>query len=235
MAVHKIATTMGLRDLAEHMKQEFRSLCEVCPAYRMAYFDEMVYSICEAEFVMACMSKLRKYDKDTYIHSVRVGALCMIIGDILGLDDDTIHDLGIAGLFHDIGKKFVPDRIIHKDGSLDGIERSIIQAHVAMSAYYLEKKYGILNDNIILGVAQHHERLDGSGYPEHLSGSDIRDPGRIVAIADVMEAYSSKRAYHDARSMSDTIVFLGTIDGLDRHIIDAVTEHMDASSEKLVV
>ena len=161
-----------------------------------------------------------------YLHSVRVAVISVCIGKILGYNRDLVNELCLAGLLHDIGKKFVPVEIILKPSKLDEIEKDIIRAHPAMSAYYLRERYKYINEDVLLGVYEHHERLDGTGYPRGLKGEEISEIGRIIAIADVLEAYSSERSYHEARSLKQTIKYLETNTGLDQYIIGQLKEHI---------
>jgi len=126
-------------------------------------------------------------------HHRRVADLCARIGHCLGLSDDRIYGLYLAASFHDIGKIHVPAWLLTKPGPLSDAEFEIIRAHVKVG-------YEIIKDirwpwpvgDIIL---QHHERLDGSGYPQGLSAEKIILESRIIAVADVVEAMSSYRPY----------------------------------------
>lgn len=170
--------------------------------------------------------KLKSYDYSTYIHSVRVSVLSMVIGKLLGYSQNIIKELGIAGLLHDIGKRYIPVEIITKPDKLDDIEKNIVAMHPAGSVYYIRNNYN-LTKNILCGVYEHHERLDGSGYPRRLIGDEISEAGRIIAIADIFEAYSSERSYHNARSFKETVEYLKNCKGLDQFIVNKFVEHID--------
>ena len=195
--------------------------------------NEKTEQVCKQSHIRICTNKLKTYDESTYMHSVRVSIICIAIGRLLNYKKDALAELGIAGLLHDIGKKFVPIEIITKTDSLDNIEMDIIKAHPAMSAYYLKQKYNYINEDILLGVYQHHERLDGSGYPRGLQGDEISEPGRIIAIADIFEAYSSKRSYHQQRTVAETVEFIRKVNGLDKEILELFLKHLDLESETI--
>ena len=136
--------------------------------------------------------------KDSYTkgHSDRVSLYSVLIGKKLGLSDEDLKKLEIGGLFHDIGKIGIPDSILQKNGRLSKYEYSIIQKHPLIGANILSTA-SIFQD-IIPIVKYHHERYDGKGYPERLSGKKIPYLARITAVADTFDAMTSKRSYRDA-------------------------------------
>lgn len=143
--------------------------------------------------------------KDTYTrgHSDRVSEYSVLIGEKMGLDEDTIHTLKIGGLFHDIGKIGIPDSILLKESKLDDEEYSQIKNHPSIGAH-------ILGDvpmfkDIIPIVLHHHEKYDGHGYPAQLAGEDIPLIARIAAVADTFDAMTSKRSYRDALPLENVI------------------------------
>ena len=143
--------------------------------------------------------------KDTYTrgHSDRVSEFSALIGKKLGLSAEDIRRLEIGGLFHDIGKIGVPDTILQKEGKLSEDEYSEIKNHPTIGAHILSTA-SIFQD-ILPIVKYHHERYDGKGYPEQLSGEKIPYLARITAIADTFDAMTSKRSYRDSLPM-ETVV-----------------------------
>lgn len=135
--------------------------------------------------------------KDPYTrgHSDRVSEYSVLIGERLGLDEDTLHTLKIGGLFHDIGKIGIPDSILLKESKLDDEEYSQIKNHPTIGVHMLGDA-AIFKD-IIPIVKHHHERFDGKGYPSQLSGENIPYVARIAAVADTFDAMTSKRSYRD--------------------------------------
>ncbi|MBD5508854.1 MAG: HD domain-containing protein [Lachnospiraceae bacterium] len=196
---------------------------------------ERMKQICSNTSINNCAYKLETYDKPTYMHSVRVAVLCMIIGKLMNFDKNNIIELGIAGLLHDIGKLLIPINIITKPGKLDEIEKILINSHSASSAYYLRENYTSISKNVIVGVVEHHERLDGTGYPRHLKGNEISLIGRIIAVADIFEAYSSNRSYHKARTITETIEFMQKLNGLDQRILNLFICHIDKNNNVIAL
>ncbi len=146
--------------------------------------------------INALASAMDKRDPYTAGHQQRVAKLARVIAEEMGLSKDEIHGIRIAGMIHDIGKISVPAEILVRPGRLTDIEFSIIKTHSQVG-------YDILKDidfpwPVAEIVLQHHERMDGSGYPQGLSGEKIILGARLMAVADVVEAMSSHRPYRPA-------------------------------------
>ena len=183
--------------------------------------SEIVDGIIASGDVEINMNHLWGHHEYTYLHCVNVGILAVSIGIKLNLNRDNLIYLGTAGILHDIGKKYIPVDILDKQGKLSKEEYDLIKQHPVQG-------FDILADAMELssvtrvGVLEHHERYDGSGYPRGLKGDEITIFGRILAVADTYDAMTSDRAYRNAFSASETVEYLmGTGDQLyDSHIID---------------
>lgn len=140
------------------------------------------------------MSSLLNYDEITFFHSERLVHLVDSIAQAVGLDGDQLIEAREAAGFHDLGKVEVPISILGKAGSLTKEEFSAVKAHSAVGADLILKASPDLW-NIAQGVRTHHERLDGSGYPDGLKGEEIPILGRIIAVADVFDALTHPRPY----------------------------------------
>jgi HD-GYP domain-containing protein (c-di-GMP phosphodiesterase class II) len=138
-------------------------------------------------------------DPYTSGHQKRVAQLAVAIAGDLGLPKDEIHGIHLAASIHDLGKIRVPAEILSKPGKLTDIEYLLIKAH-AQAGYDILKgiEFPWPLANIVL---QHHERLDGSGYPQGLKGEKILLGARIIAVADVVEAMASHRPYRAAMGL----------------------------------
>lgn len=143
--------------------------------------------------------------KDQYTrgHSERVAFISRWIGErlaqVVPISDKQLHQIYLAGLLHDIGKIGVSELVLRKRGHLTDEERALIQAHPRIGAAILSEIRQM--DEIIPGVLSHHERLDGTGYPQGLSGEQIPLVARIISLADAFDAMTSKRVYRDAMSI----------------------------------
>ena len=135
--------------------------------------------------------------KDAYTngHSERVGAYAREIAKRYGYDEDRQEEIYIMGLLHDVGKIGVPDEVINKKGSLTEEEFALIKKH-PVTGYQILKNIQQM-PNLSTGARWHHERYDGTGYPDGLAGEEIPEEARIVAVADAYDAMSSKRSYRN--------------------------------------
>jgi putative two-component system response regulator len=137
-------------------------------------------------------------DPTTAGHSRRVADLSKELGEALGLSEKELDDIHLGGLLHDVGKIGIPDYILNKPGKLDSHEMAIMQNHPGIGEELMSRIK--LPDIIMKAIVEHHERLDGLGYPKGLKDSQLSLAGRILKIADVYDALSSKRQYKDQMS-----------------------------------
>ncbi len=163
-----------------------------------------------------------KKDSDTHHHSLRVSEIAVKLARIIGLPQGEILKLKIGALLHDIGKLAVPGDLIMKKGLLTRSERKVIQTHPDAGAKLLGAMQRYSEAAPI--ILQHHEHIDGSGYPEGLSGSEITLSARIVAVADVFDAITSPRAYHPGKSDQTALQEIKNYRGtyFDAVVVDAL-------------
>lgn len=138
---------------------------------------------------------IKNKDDYTFLHSVSVCTLMIAFGRSLGLTGDELRQGGIGGLLHDIGKMKVPDEVLNKPGRLTDAEFDLIKQHPCDGHSVLLETDGI--GPVPLDITRHHhERLDGSGYPDKLAGDAISSMARMAAIVDVYDAITADRCYH---------------------------------------
>jgi HD-GYP domain-containing protein (c-di-GMP phosphodiesterase class II) len=156
--------------------------------------------------VAAILSVLRLKEKDdyTYLHSVAVCALMMALGRQLGIEGEALQDLGLAGLFHDIGKIGVPDAVLNKPGRLDEEEFAAVRKHPEMGWDILQNQLEV-SPTVLDVCLHHHERCDATGYPHKLSGDALTRAARMGAICDVYDAVTSERCYKKGWEPADAI------------------------------
>lgn len=171
--------------------------------------------------INAIATLVEKRDPITAGHQRRVAKLTAAIAEELGLPEEQIVTLKVAGLLHDIGKVEIPSQILNKSSRLSDAEYKMVQYHV-------EAGYDILKTlelpwDICLAVFQHHERMNGSGYPKGISGEDICLGARILSVAEVVEAMSSIRPYRPSLGMNKTLeeISLNKGDLFDADVVDA--------------
>jgi len=172
--------------------------------------------------VRVLMTRLETKDRSTEEHTRRVAEWAVAIGEALGLSAGRLHDLALGGLLHDIGKLSIPDAILGKPGALTDAEMAVIRCHPVLGDDLLvELGYP---DQIRRVVRGHHERLDGTGYPDGLSGDELDLDTRILAVADVWDALVSPRVYRGAwtreRAMALLVEESGT--AFDARCVDAL-------------
>lgn len=163
----------------------------------MPIVEEISASVTRNVHALISLVRLKTVDDYTYMHSVAVCALMTALGRELKLSDTEIKQAGLAGLMHDMGKAGIPLQILNKPGSLTDNEFDVIRQHPQLGHDMLLKAN--ISDAVTLDVClHHHEKMDGSGYPEHLSGDQMTIFAKMGAICDVYDAVTSTRAYKPA-------------------------------------
>jgi putative nucleotidyltransferase with HDIG domain len=183
--------------------------------------------------VRALMVRLAAKDTSTEEHTRRVAALAVEVGEQLGLSPIRLRSLAIGGLLHDIGKLSVPASILQKPGPLDDDEFAAIKQHPERGRELLAELGGF-DDAVRRLVLDHHERLDGSGYPRGLRGSDLDLATRILAVCDVYDALVSTRVYRPAWTRDHALELLrGEADvGLDSRCVTALERVLDGRTAR---
>ena len=173
--------------------------------------------------VRALTVRLAEKDEYTERHTRRVALRAVQVGESLGLSGNRLRQLAIGGLVHDIGKLSVPDAILKKPGALDDEEYAIVQRHPEWGTKLLAELGGF-SDGVRQLVLNHHERLDGGGYPRCLSADELDLDTRILTVCDVYDALISKRVYRGAWSHDDAMSLLRRETGtaFDERCVDAL-------------
>ncbi len=162
-------------------------------------------------------------DQETGNHIVRIKKYALIVSEELGLSAETAENIAFASLMHDIGKIGVPDEILNKPGKLNALEWESMMAHTTKGAQILNgssSKIIQLAEKIVL---THHEKWDGTGYPNKLAGTQIPLAGRIIALVDVFDALISDRPYKKAWSTEDAVNYIRMQSGthFDPDVVEA--------------
>jgi putative nucleotidyltransferase with HDIG domain len=157
--------------------------------------------------IRALLGRLAEKDAYTAGHTKRVALLAVQVGEELGLAPSRLRHLAMGGLLHDIGKLSVPDAILQKPAALDEHEFAVIQGHPELGRE-LVSELGGFPPQVSRLVLDHHERLDGSGYPRGLRGDEIDLETRVMAVCDVYDALMSTRVYRDAWSQERALALL---------------------------
>lgn len=180
--------------------------------------------------LMDMSEKVQEKDIYTHSHTNYVKNYALRIGNKLRLSKEQIENIGLAAMLHDIGKIDVPDSILKKPGKLTDEEYEIIKKHPLKGAELVKETYYEKVSDIIL---QHHERIDGSGYPYGLKGNEIMIEAQIIAIADTYHAMISDRPYRKAIPQDKVIKELKGLRGLqyNKEVIDALFEILEEEKQ----
>lgn len=168
---------------------------------------QLVTAILKEKDTQMSIESLKLYDDYTYYHSLGVAVVSIAIGVILKMQRDDLYELGLCGLLHDIGKMAVPIEIIAKPARLTLQEFEIIKRHPQYGTDFFSQ-YHLVSDRVFDGVLTHHEKYDGSGYPQGLAAHEIPVFGRICAVADVYDALTSRRPYREPNTPAEALRYL---------------------------
>lgn len=217
----KLPATETPVSLEEEMEQAHRIQAQVAPEVASMFQDarmgkavqaedalpvanEIYLSVMRNPGALISLTRLKTTDNYTYMHSIAVCALMIALGRQLALDDAIVKSLGMAGLLHDLGKMAIPDEILNKPGRLTDDEFGIIKTHPERGWEMLQDSSVV--DEITLDVClHHHEKVDGSGYPEKLSADNMSLFAKMGAVCDVYDAVTSDRSYKTGWAPADSI------------------------------
>jgi HD-GYP domain-containing protein (c-di-GMP phosphodiesterase class II) len=170
----------------------------------MPLIENTVESIFRNQDALLPLVRLKTHDDYTFEHSVGVCALLVAFGRAMQLPKEVIREVALGGLLHDVGKACVPDEILNKPAKLSEEEFVQMQKHVVLGIGLLHNTAGI-SDIAMQVVGEHHERFDGTGYPNKQVGEKISVYGQMAAIVDVYDAISSERVYHKGMPPSQAL------------------------------
>ena len=159
--------------------------------------EKIVNSVFRNKDALISLTRIKHRDKYTFMHSVSVSGLMATFARDQGLPRETIEQVTMGGLLHDVGKMLIPANILNKPDKLSDEEFDIIKLHVDMGYAILSKTSGLKKEAMDV-VTMHHEHFDGNGYPYGLRGEQISDIGQMAMIVDVYDALTSVRCYKDA-------------------------------------
>lgn len=213
-AIHAITDT--LKNKAVSSAKSFFHLTSHSRSEEFAILQALVFEIVENilsdENLIYNLIDLKLFDDYTYHHSVNVAVLSIILGVNIGLTKEELKELGVSAIIHDIGKVFVPASLLNKQGTLTDDEFETMKLHVQEGVKFASEGLR-LSKKVCEGIADHHEKWDGSGYPCGKKGSDISLFGRIISVADVYDALASNRPYRAIVNASDVFEYVISMSG----------------------
>jgi putative nucleotidyltransferase with HDIG domain len=182
------------RDAVEAMFREARLGRGVDAGQAMPLIDEITGSVDRHPTALVSVARLKDADSYTYLHSVAVSALMVMLGREVGLSGAQLREAALGGLLHDMGKAAMPLEVLNKPGRLTDEEFDVIRQHPVHGERLL-REGGITQEGVLHITRHHHERVDGTGYPDRLPGSALPVLTRMGAICDVYDAITSNRPY----------------------------------------
>ena len=171
-----------------------------------------------------------KHDFDTFTHTTNVSGYCVLLALKLGINaPDELNEIAIGGMLHDLGKRSIPRSVLNKEGRLTRAEKRTVQTHPQRGYEDLHDRSD-LNFGQRMMVYQHHERIDGTGYPVRIVGRDIHPWAKLCAVVDVFEALTSRRPYRPCLSITEALEYLESAAGshLDKEIVRCWTSAVAA-------
>lgn len=167
--------------------------------------NDLVESVSRNHDALIALINLRQFDDYTYTHSLNVSVLAISTGKAMGLSDDELQLLGLGCMFHDLGKTRIPAYILNKPGKLSDNEFEVMRNHAALGSKIIAEQKLQVDDLVYKIARHHHERMDGSGYPDKLKGTSIPSLVTICALSDVYDALTADRVYHKGRHPCDAM------------------------------
>jgi len=161
--------------------------------------DELIETVTNNTCMLLKLKKLFLKDEYTLTHSIHVSLLAAMIAKWNGLQKKDIYGIALAGLLHDLGKSKIPSSILNKPGKLELHELSVMKRHSEIG-YEIARNQELFKQDVLRGIIEHHERLDGTGYPQGLKKDQIHPYAQIIAIADVYDAMTTERSYKNSES-----------------------------------
>ncbi|MBI3863755.1 MAG: HD domain-containing protein [Planctomycetia bacterium] len=165
--------------------------------------------ICRKDAVASELLGVMYHDYHTFTHSANVSYYCTMLAKSLGISDrKDLHRIAVGGMLHDLGKLEIPDTILTKPGALTTAERTVIKQHPRTGFLKLCRRHELTRSQMMM-VYQHHERLDGKGYPVGAVGDEIDTWAKMCAVVDVFEALTSNRPYRRALERAEAFGIMG--------------------------
>jgi len=182
----------------------------------------------QREMILTLGEVVESRSKETANHVKRVGRMARMLGEYVGLERDEVQLLELAAPLHDIGKIGIPDSVLLKPGPFSQEEREVMQCHAVVGHDIFKNSHRSLFQVAGTISLQHHEKWDGSGYPNGLSGRNIHIYGRIVAIVDVFDALAHERVYKPAMPIEECVQYLREQSGqhFDPELVELFIAHM---------
>lgn len=195
--------------------------------------ENTVSIILKDDSILSSALSIFSHDYYTHTHSIHVKVYALCLGKHMGMSKAKLEALGTSALLHDLGKSKIPKEIINKNGKLTNSEFKKMMNHPSYG-YEIARKLNITNKNVLSGIRNHHEKMDGTGYPDGLKKTEISEFARIIAICDVFDALTSKRSYKDPFTSFNALSKMKTEmnNHLDMSILDKFIKMFQLENKK---
>ncbi len=188
--------------------------------------DDLMRAISDNDAIAVDIGALKISDEYTFKHSVDVATMAMIVAKQHGLNKNQVYEIGVAGLLHDLGKSKIPNEVLNKPARLTDEEFEIMKQH-SVFGYNILKEKDSVSDHIRFGVLQHHEKVNGNGYPMGISADKIHLYAKILSVVDIYDALVTARPYKKAFSQRDAVeMIMSMTNELDLEIMKSFMESM---------
>lgn len=169
--------------------------------------DSILGDIIRENISLVDVFDIKLLENYKYAHSVNVCIVSLVLGKALGLNAYDLYKLGVGAFFHDMGQMFIPIEVLNKEDKYTESDYKIMNQHTELGYRYAKDQFNLPTTSY-LAILQHHERYDGTGYPQQKAAEDISLFGRIVAVADVFDALTSPKKYREAMSPVEAFKYL---------------------------
>ena len=224
----KVSLSNSVRDRISHGIQSIYNNTddENLTATTKSITNDLMEAIDQNNAIAIDIGELKTCDEYTFKHSVDVATISMILAKHQNLSKQEVFEIGVAGLMHDVGKTKVPLEILNKPGRLDDEEFRIMREH-SIYGYRIVKERPDFSTSIGLAVLQHHEKINGTGYPMKLEEHQICPYAKILSVADIYDALITERPYKQAFSQRDAVEMIMSMTGeLDINAMKSFLESM---------
>ncbi len=174
--------------------------------------DQMIESVFRNRYAAVTLAKLKAYDEYTFTHSINVSIFALALGRQLKLSRKQLKMLGSGAMLHDIGKASIPEHVLNKPGPLTEEEFRVMKTHPELGIKHLKNVENVRNE-ILQCILNHHEKINGTGYPRKLKGAAIGDYAKMVSIADSYDAITSTRVYQKSTLAPNALKIIFSLRG----------------------
>lgn len=193
------AAYTSAKGIIQHAMNDVRMGQDINSDAVFAVVEQMADSVLRNPHALVSLTRLKSFDEYTFYHSVNTSILALTLGRSFRMEPPTLRWLGIGALLHDIGKTKIPVEILNKPGKLSDVEFEVMKQHALRGVEILQDTTG-LHEEVVRPALEHHERVDGTGYPFRRTKDALSQFGLIASVVDIYDAVTSDRVYHKAMS-----------------------------------